>query len=60
MFHASIPSRPAVPKGPSLFRLMFAAWVEHRRLARDAERLRHLPDYLLDDLGLTRDGRRQP
>jgi len=41
-------------------RLIVLMWIEKRRLSRDAERLRQMPDYLLDDLGLTRDGTRRP
>ncbi|WP_375175756.1 DUF1127 domain-containing protein [Pseudooceanicola sp.] len=47
------------PGRPSLLRLLLAAMREHRRLKRDAAALRRLPDYLLDDIGLTRDGRRR-
>ncbi|WP_407494576.1 DUF1127 domain-containing protein [Pseudooceanicola sp. MF1-13] len=44
---------------PPLITLIWAAMCEYRRLRRDARALQTLPDYLLKDLGLTRDGRRR-
>ena len=53
IFHRKTTTRP------HLLALIWAAMCEHRRLRRDAQALQELPEYLLKDLGLTRDGRRR-
>mgnify|MGYP000692853358 CR=1 FL=1 len=47
-------SRPVRPWRSLMLRLAEAA-----RIRRDREKLEALPQYLLDDIGVTRDGRRQ-
>jgi uncharacterized protein YjiS (DUF1127 family) len=50
---------PAVTKPFSFGRLigrLAGAWIAAERRRRDAEQLATMPDYLLYDIGLTRDG----
>ncbi|WP_161862085.1 DUF1127 domain-containing protein [Algicella marina] len=48
------PSRP-LPKPRSVFSRFLAILVEYDRQQREAEKLRQMSDWMLDDIGLTRD-----
>ena len=50
------PSPAARPRGlPELFAGLVDRWIAAAARRREAKRLRSMPDYLLKDIGLTRD-----